>query len=152
MTWPRRVSRTTSRVMSHGMCLGETDRSRTYPLCSSDLTCKLHTLKALQRRHGQLDMADMRAPAKTAGERQALTRLLQVLVQCRLIYRADLNYDEAIKCYKNALRMDKENYQILRDLSHLQVSHVANSKHEACFLGAPSESLLQADWFLYSCI
>ncbi|CAK0738600.1 hypothetical protein CVIRNUC_001066 [Coccomyxa viridis] len=38
-----------------------------------------------------------------------------------LIYRADLNYDEAIKCYKNALRMDKENYQILRDLSHLQI-------------------------------
>ena len=41
---------------------------------------------------------------------------------CRLIYRAYLNYDEAIKCYKNALRIDKENYQILRDLSHLQVS------------------------------
>lgn len=40
---------------------------------------------------------------------------------CRLIYRAYLNYDEAVKCYKNALRIDKENYQILRDLSHLQV-------------------------------
>ena len=45
----------------------------------------------------------------------------QVLAR-RLIYRAYLNYDEAIKCYKNALRIDKENYQILRDLSHLQVS------------------------------
>lgn len=44
-----------------------------------------------------------------------------VSVACRLIYRAYLNYDEAIKCYKNALRIDKENYQILRDLSHLQV-------------------------------
>lgn len=41
---------------------------------------------------------------------------------CSLIYRAYLNYDEAVKCYKNALRIDKENYQILRDLSHLQVS------------------------------
>jgi tetratricopeptide (TPR) repeat protein len=39
----------------------------------------------------------------------------------RLLYRADQNYDEAIKCYKNALRIDKENYQILRDLSNLQV-------------------------------
>lgn len=44
------------------------------------------------------------------------------VLTCRLIYRAYLNYDEAIKCYKNALRIDKENYQILRDLSHLQVS------------------------------
>ena len=76
-----------------------------------------------------MNMADMHAPAKTADEHQALTRLLQVLVHCRLIYRADLNYDEAIKCYKNALRMDKENYQILRDLSHLQVSQAASSKH-----------------------
>ena len=56
----------------------------------------------------------------------SLTQLLQVLMHFRLIYRADLNYDEAIKCYKNALRMDKENYQILRDLSHLQVGHVAS--------------------------
>ncbi len=41
----------------------------------------------------------------------------------RLLYRGDQNYDEAIKCYKNALRIDKENYQILRDLSNLQVSY-----------------------------
>ncbi len=40
----------------------------------------------------------------------------------RLLYRGDQNYDEAIKCYKNALRIDKENYQILRDLSNLQVN------------------------------
>ena len=39
----------------------------------------------------------------------------------RLLYRADNNYDEAIKCYKNALRIDKENVQILRDLALLQV-------------------------------
>ena len=96
---------------------------------------------------GNMNMADMHAPAKTADKCQALTRFLQVLVHCRLIYRADLNYDEAIKCYKNALRMDKENYQILRDLSHLQVSHAASSKHEARSLRAraPLRYVLQAD-------
>ena len=47
-----------------------------------------------------------------------------VLMECalhRLLWRADNNYDEAIKCYKNALRIDKENVQILRDLALLQV-------------------------------
>lgn len=39
----------------------------------------------------------------------------------RLLCRADSNYDEATKCYKNALRIDKENLQILRDLAQLQV-------------------------------
>lgn len=38
-----------------------------------------------------------------------------------LLYRSDREYDEAIKCYKNALRMDKENLQVLRDLALLQV-------------------------------
>jgi len=38
-----------------------------------------------------------------------------------LLYRSDRNYREAIKCYRNALRLDKENSQILRDLSLLQV-------------------------------
>eukprot|EP00887_Chlorella_sp_A99_P007802 scaffold20.g7802.t1 len=32
-----------------------------------------------------------------------------------LVYRSDRNYDEAIKCYKNALRLDRENIQ-MRDL------------------------------------
>ena len=41
---------------------------------------------------------------------------------CRLLYRADRNYTEAIKCYKNALRLDKENFQIMRDLALLQVN------------------------------
>ena len=47
-----------------------------------------------------------------------------MLMECalhRLLWRADNNYDEAIKCYKNALRIDKENVQILRDLALLQV-------------------------------
>ncbi|XP_063719063.1 N-alpha-acetyltransferase 15, NatA auxiliary subunit-like [Symsagittifera roscoffensis] len=38
-----------------------------------------------------------------------------------LIERSDRNYEKAIKCYINALKWDKENLQILRDLSMLQV-------------------------------
>jgi peptide alpha-N-acetyltransferase len=37
------------------------------------------------------------------------------------MHRADKNYEEAIKCYRNALKFDKNNLQILRDLSLLQV-------------------------------
>ncbi len=43
-----------------------------------------------------------------------------VVVPRRLLHRGDQNYDEAIKCYKNALRIERDNMQILRDLSHLQ--------------------------------
>lgn len=39
---------------------------------------------------------------------------------CSLLYRHDREYKEAIKCYLNALRIDKENIQILRDLALLQ--------------------------------
>eukprot|EP00937_MAST-01D_sp_MAST-1D-sp2_P000728 g728.t1 len=38
-----------------------------------------------------------------------------------LLYRSDRDYNQAIKCYRNALRIDTENQQILRDLSSLQV-------------------------------
>lgn len=38
-----------------------------------------------------------------------------------LLYRSDNNYKEAIKCYLNALRIDKDNQNILRDLSNLQI-------------------------------
>lgn len=38
-----------------------------------------------------------------------------------LLYRADKNYEEAMKCYRNALRFDKDNFQILRDLAVLQL-------------------------------
>ncbi|CAL8358682.1 unnamed protein product [Merluccius merluccius] len=38
-----------------------------------------------------------------------------------LLQRSDKKYDEAIKCYRNALKWDKDNLQILRDLSLLQV-------------------------------
>ena len=38
-----------------------------------------------------------------------------------MLHRSDRNYNEAIKAYKQALRIDPENIQILRDLSFLQV-------------------------------
>ena len=38
-----------------------------------------------------------------------------------LLYRSDRDYREAIKCYRNALRIDPDNIEILRDLSLLQV-------------------------------
>ncbi|XP_008592012.1 PREDICTED: N-alpha-acetyltransferase 16, NatA auxiliary subunit-like, partial [Galeopterus variegatus] len=38
-----------------------------------------------------------------------------------LLQRSDKKYDEAIKCYRNALKLDKNNLQILRDLSLLQI-------------------------------
>ncbi|KAG4383186.1 hypothetical protein GLYMA_13G027850v4 [Glycine max] len=39
-----------------------------------------------------------------------------------LLYRSDREYWEAIKCYRNALRIDPDNIEILRDLSLLQIS------------------------------
>lgn len=38
-----------------------------------------------------------------------------------LLYRSDQKYNDAVKCYQNALRMDPGNTQILRDLSLLQI-------------------------------
>ena len=38
-----------------------------------------------------------------------------------LIYRSDRNYKEATKCYMNALRLNKHNQNILRDLGYLQL-------------------------------
>ena len=37
------------------------------------------------------------------------------------MHRQDKNYEEAVKSYKNALRIDKDNFQILRDLALLQL-------------------------------
>ncbi|KAF2323305.1 hypothetical protein GH714_034540 [Hevea brasiliensis] len=39
-----------------------------------------------------------------------------------LLYRSDREYREAIKCYRNALKIDPDNIEILRDLSLLQIS------------------------------
>jgi tetratricopeptide (TPR) repeat protein len=38
-----------------------------------------------------------------------------------LIHRSDRNYKEAIKCYKQALTIAKDNSQILKDLANLQI-------------------------------
>ncbi|KAF9408017.1 N-alpha-acetyltransferase 15, NatA auxiliary subunit [Podila epigama] len=52
-----------------------------------------------------------------------------------LLYRADKNFEEAIKCYGHALKYDKGNIQILRDLSVLQMQMrnyegYVDSRHE----------------------
>ena len=39
-----------------------------------------------------------------------------------LLYRSEREYRETIKCYRNALRIDPDNIEILCDLSHLQVA------------------------------
>lgn len=41
-----------------------------------------------------------------------------------LLYRSDREYREAIKCYRNALKIDPDNIEILRDLSLLQVNMI----------------------------
>ena len=38
-----------------------------------------------------------------------------------LLYRSDNKYADSIKCYLNALRIDPDNQNILRDLSWLQI-------------------------------
>lgn len=38
-----------------------------------------------------------------------------------LVHRTNKKYDEAVKCYRNALKWDKENIQIHRDLSIVQL-------------------------------
>ena len=38
-----------------------------------------------------------------------------------LVHRSNKKYDEAVKCYRNALKWDKENIQIYRDLSIVQL-------------------------------
>lgn len=38
-----------------------------------------------------------------------------------LLQRSEKKYDEAIKCYRNALKWDRDNIQILKDLSLLQI-------------------------------
>ncbi|KAG0201400.1 N-alpha-acetyltransferase 16, NatA auxiliary subunit [Mortierella sp. GBA30] len=42
-----------------------------------------------------------------------------------LLYRSDKNYEQALKCYSQALKIDKENLQIMRDYSLLQI-HTRN--------------------------
>ena len=51
----------------------------------------------------------------------SLTALLPGWHVYGLLQRSDKKYDEAIKCYRNALKWDKDNLQILRDLSLLQI-------------------------------
>jgi N-alpha-acetyltransferase 15/16, NatA auxiliary subunit len=38
-----------------------------------------------------------------------------------MVYRSDRNYEEALKCYSNAIKFDKDNMNILKDMAVLQV-------------------------------
>lgn len=40
---------------------------------------------------------------------------------CRLLHRSHTEYDDAVKCYKQALKRMSDNQQVLRDLAGLQV-------------------------------
>jgi tetratricopeptide (TPR) repeat protein len=56
---------------------------------------------------------------------------MEIITNCRsnwigwhvygLLYRSDKNYEEAMKCYRHALKYDKDNLQVLRDFSYLQI-------------------------------
>ena len=64
-----------------------------------------------------------------------------------LLHRADREYNESIKAYKQALRIDSENLQILRDLSLLQVqmrdlSGFVKTRKVARFLAADAHGNL----------
>lgn len=56
-----------------------------------------------------------------------------------LVHRSENNYKEASKCYLNALRWFKDNQNILRDLSWLQI-HVS-LVIDSCGLWVPPSSL-----------
>eukprot|EP00668_Euglena_longa_P046541 GGOE01062226.1.p1 GENE.GGOE01062226.1~~GGOE01062226.1.p1 ORF type:complete len:741 (-),score=233.94 GGOE01062226.1:346-2568(-) len=52
-----------------------------------------------------------------------------------LLYRGDKNYEQAIKCYRNALNIEPDNVQILRDLALLQAqcmetAGLVNTRHK----------------------
>ena len=38
-----------------------------------------------------------------------------------LVHRTNKKYDEAVKCYRNAIKLDRDNIQIHRDLSIVQL-------------------------------
>lgn len=50
------------------------------------------------------------------------------------VQRSDKKYDEAIKAYKMALRLDNDNLQILRDLSLLQIQMRDYLGYRVCYL------------------
>lgn len=67
-----------------------------------------------------------------------------------LLQRSEKKYDEAIKCYRNALRWDKENLHILRDLSMLQV-HMRDMEgyRDTRYILLQLKSGQQASWIGY---
>ncbi|CAM9754442.1 unnamed protein product, partial [Discosporangium mesarthrocarpum] len=68
-----------------------------------------------------------------------------------LLHRSDRNYGEAIKCYLNALRIEPENMQILRDLANLQIQiREVKGFLETRRRILKLKSNLQANWMAYA--
>lgn len=68
-----------------------------------------------------------------------------------LLHRSDRNYKEAIKCYLNALRIDNDNQQILRDLSWLQVQlHDTDGFIETRRKLLVARPAVKQNWFSYA--
>ena len=65
-----------------------------------------------------------------------------------LLHRSDRHYFDAIKSYKQALRIDSENIQILRDLSLLQVQlrETEGATGRARIWSKKSKSLKVSTW------
>jgi N-alpha-acetyltransferase 15/16, NatA auxiliary subunit len=38
-----------------------------------------------------------------------------------MLYRSDRNYEEGLKCYCNAIKFDKDNLNILKDMALMQI-------------------------------
>ena len=69
-----------------------------------------------------------------------------------LLHRSNRSYHEAVKCYKQALKIDKGNMQILRDLSLLQVQ----LRDSQGFMDTRNEILtlnpgIRFNWVAYAC-
>ncbi|KAJ3000017.1 hypothetical protein HDV02_000969 [Globomyces sp. JEL0801] len=68
-----------------------------------------------------------------------------------LLHRGEKNYEEAIKCYTQSLRIDKANGQILKDLSilHIQRRHY-EAFNETCGKILESRPQLKANWLSFA--
>jgi peptide alpha-N-acetyltransferase len=56
-----------------------------------------------------------------------------------MVYRSDRNYEEALKCYQNAIKFDKDNLNILKDMAVLQIQC---RLYDAYTVGSPETGLM----------
>ncbi|KAJ3142643.1 N-alpha-acetyltransferase 15, NatA auxiliary subunit [Physocladia obscura] len=89
----------------------------------SDVSGKLDTKKALAMKALFLSGLDRREEAHEVIKKAIKNDINNHVCwhAYGLIYRAEKNYEEVIKCYTHALRIDKENLGIFRDFASMQV-------------------------------